>query len=111
MKVRFSVVEEFLAELDAEQNHIEDSIVRLTYHYEQSTSVPFIYHMSVVAGVVVRGKLVSLKQACGDVWRGQGAASDSQVQAVQDKAAEITARIEAKAEALNLFVRQGILEI
>jgi len=71
MKVRFSVVEEFVAELEAEQNHVEDNIVRATYQYEQSTSVPLIYHMSVVAGFAVRGKLVYVKQACGDVWQGE----------------------------------------
>lgn len=73
--------------------------------------MPFIYHMSVVAGVVVRGKLVYLKQACGDVWRGQGGAPDTQVQAVKDKAAELAAQIEAKAGALNLSVRRGMFEI
>lgn len=108
MKVRFSVVEEFLAELDAEQNYIEDSIVRLTYQYEQSTSAPFIFHMSVMAGAIVRGKLVYLKQACGDVWQGQGAAPDTQA---KDRAAEIAAQIEAKAAALNLSVRHGVFEL
>jgi maltose-binding protein MalE len=107
MKVRFSVVEEFLAELDEEQNHVEDSIVRITYQYEQSTSVPFIYHMRVVAGFVVRGKLVYLKQACGDVWQGQGRAPETQA---KEKAAEIAAQIEAKAGELNLSVRHGIFE-
>jgi hypothetical protein len=108
MKVRFSVVEEFLADLEAEKDHIEDSIVRLTYQYEQSTSVPFIYHMRIVAGVVVRGKLVYLKQACGDVWQGQGAAPDTQA---KDRAAAIAAQIEAKAASLNLSVRHGVFEL
>ena len=56
---------------------------------------------------MVRGKLVYLKQICGDVWQGQGAAPDTQA---KEKAAEIAAQIEAKAEALNLSVRHGIFE-
>ena len=108
MKVRFSVVEEFLAELDEEQNHIEDSIVRLTYQYEQSKSVPFIYHMSVVAGFVVRGKLVYLKQFCGDVWQGE---QIDKGEKAKEKAAEIAIQVESKAEALNLSARRGMFEI
>ena len=69
--VRFSVVEEFLAELAAEPQEVEDRIVRLTFNYAQSTQVQFVYHLSVVAGFLAHGKLVSLRHACGDVWQGE----------------------------------------
>ena len=108
MKVRFSVVEEFLAELEEEQNHVEDSIVRLTYQYEQSKSVPFIYSLSVVAGFAVRGKLIYLKQACGDVWQGE---QIDKGEKAKEKAEHIAAQVEEKAHALNLFVRRGIFEV
>jgi hypothetical protein len=72
MKVTFSVVEEFLEELHHEQKEVEDSIVRVTFRYEQSPQVPFVYYMSVVAGFLVRGKLIELKQACGDIMKPPG---------------------------------------
>jgi hypothetical protein len=67
--------------------------------------VQFVYHMSVVAGFVVRGKLVYLKQACGDIWQGQAIDKGQQANA---KAEVIAQQIEAKGEALNLFVRRGV---
>jgi len=107
MKVRFSMVEEFLAELEEEQNHVEDSIVRFTFQYEQSVSVPFLYCMSAVAGFVVRGKLVYLKQICGDIMQGQETEGN---QKTRQKAEAIAAQIEGKAAALNVFVRRGMFE-
>ncbi len=107
MKVRFRVVEEFLAELEAEQNHVEDSIVRLTFQYEQSKQVPFLYHMSVVAGFAVRGKLVYLKQVCGDLMQGQDTEGNYKT---KQKAEAIAAQVEEKGQALNLFVRRGMFE-
>ena len=76
-KVRFSVVEEFLAELAAEPQAVEDRIVRVTLNYQQSPQVPFVYHLSVVASFLAHGKLVYLKQACGDVWQEKDYAPDS----------------------------------
>ena len=108
MKVHFSVVEEFLAELEAEQNHVEDSIVRLTHQYEQSGTAAFIYHISVIAGFVVRGKLVYLKQFCGDIWQGEHVDKGDRA---KEKAGQITAQIETKAEQLNLYTRQGMFEL
>jgi len=108
VKVRLSVVEEFLAELEAEQNHVEDSIVRLTFQYKQSKSLPFLYSMSVVAGFVVRGKLVYLKQPCGDIMQGQDTEGN---QKTKQRAEAIAAQVEEKGQALNLFVRKGMFEV
>ncbi len=107
MKVRFSVVAEFLAELEEEQNHVEDSIVRLTFQYEQSKQVPFVYYMTAVAGFVVRGKLVYLKQACGDILQGQETEGNHKT---RQKAEAIAAQVEEQANTLNLFVRRSVFE-
>jgi len=107
-KVHFSVVEEFLAELAAEPQEVEDRIVRLTFNYQQSTQVPFVYHLSVVAGFLAHGKLVYLQQACGDVWQGDQIDKGAQAKA---KAEHIAQQIEAQAQALTLMVRRGIFEL
>ena len=52
---------------------MKDCIVRATYRYEQCKDVPFLYYMSVVAGFIVRGKLIELKQAVGDVVQSEPA--------------------------------------
>jgi hypothetical protein len=107
-KVRFSVVEEFLAELAAEPQEVEDRIVRLTFNYQQSTQVPFVYHLSVVAGFLAHGKLVYLKHACGDVWQGEQIDKGEQAKV---KAERIAQQIEEHAQALTLMVRRGIFEV
>lgn len=105
MNVRFSVVEEFLDELRYEQHEVEDEIVRLTFNYEQMKGMSFVYHMSVIAGFVVRGKLVYLKQACGDVWK----ADETSVK-VRQRADDIAQQIEAHVEGMNLALRRGVFE-
>ena len=107
-KVRFSVVEEFLAELAAEPQVVEDRIVRLTFNYQQSPQVPFVYYLSVVAGFLAHGKLVYLKHACGDVWQGEQIDKGEQA---KSKAEHIAQQIEAHAQALTLMVRRGIFEL
>ena len=70
MKISFSVVDEFLDELRHEQKEVEDrSSERPTA--TSNEDAPFLWYMSVVAGFVVRGKVIELKQAVGDVIRDQ----------------------------------------
>jgi hypothetical protein len=107
-KVRFSVVEEFLAELAAEPQAVEDRIVRVTFNYEQSPQAPFVYHLRVVAGFLAHGKLVYLTHACGDVWQGEQNDKGDQAKA---KAEHIAQEIEAQVQALTLMVRRGIFEL
>src|SRR5438128_10594624 len=103
MHVTFSVVEEFLEELRHEQEQVDDKIIRATYRYEQSKDVPFLYSMSVVAGFVVRGKLIELHQLCGDVLKEPPAhAGTAKTQA---RAAQIMQQIENVVALLN---RDGI---
>ncbi len=107
MKVHFSVVEEFLDELRYEQCEVEDEIVRLTFNYEQMKGMSSVYHMSVIAGFVVRGKLVYLKQPCGDVWKAEG--NETSVK-VRQRADDIAQQIEAHVEGMNLALRRGVFE-
>src|SRR5438128_5454043 len=75
MKIKFSNVDEFLAELTKECESssgpyaIDDQILRLTYSYRQDPHIPLSY-LSVVAGVVVRGKIVELHHYVGEVMTG-----------------------------------------
>ncbi len=112
MKVIFSVVEEFLNELRHEQKEVEDSIVRLTYRYEQSKEVPFLFYMSVVAGFMVRGKLIELKQQGGDAMK-PPSELDAKTRA---RAEQIAQQIENYLTTLNrdgmgFALRRGVFEV
>ena len=110
MRVKFSTADEFLAELSKEcassagPYAIDDQILRLTYSYRQDRHIPLAY-LSVVAGVVIRGKIVELQQ-----YVGQFMADHESSLAVKAKAAIIMAKIDATARELNLKVRAGMFE-
>jgi hypothetical protein len=110
MKVKFSTADEFLAELSKEcasssgPYAIDDQILRLTYSYRQDPHVPLQY-LSVVAGVVIRGKIVELNQ-----YVGQFMSDHESSLAVKAEAAIIMAKIDATARELNLEVRTGMFE-
>jgi hypothetical protein len=110
MKIRFSTVDEFLAELTKECKSssgsyvIEDQILRLTYSYRQDPHVPLQY-LSVVAGVVIRGKIVELHQ-----YVGQFMSNHESSLGVKAEAAIILAKIDATARELQLEVRAGMFE-
>jgi hypothetical protein len=112
MKVKFSTADEFLAELRKECTTasgpytIDDQILRLTYTYRQDPHVPLRY-LSVVAGVVIRGKVVELNQYVGQLMDMPDHKGTNQVKA---KAESIRATIEAKARELQLDVRAGMFE-
>ncbi len=110
MKVTFSVVEEFLDELrhEAAQQQVADSIVRATYRYQQAKDVSFLYYMSVVAGFVVRSKLIELNQLCGDVVKGPPEPeSNTRTKAVAER---IMGQITQATERLGLALRRGVFE-
>jgi hypothetical protein len=114
MKVTFSVVDEFLDELRHEQKDVEDMIVRATYRYEQSKDVPFLWYMSVVAGFVVRGKVIELKQAVGDVIRDQHDHDGSRK--TKARAEQIMGQIENVVTMLNsggmgIALHRGVFEV
>ena len=113
MRVKFSTADEFLTELTQECSSssgpyaVDDQILRLTYSYRQDPHIPLSY-LSVVAGVVIRGKIVELHQYVGEVMT--GASSHEGSLRVKGKAAIILANIEATARELQLEVRAGVFE-
>src|ERR671938_130850 len=113
MKVKFSTADEFLAELNKECNSasgpyaIDDQILRLAYNYRQDPHVPLRY-LSVVAGVVIRGKIVELHQYIGEIM-GDPAVHEAS-RHVKGRAEAIRTVIESKARELQLEVRAGMFE-
>src|SRR5262249_55412109 len=104
--VKFSVVEEFLDELRYEQKEVEDEIVRATYRYQQSKDVPFLYYMSVVAGFVVRGKLIELNPHFGAVVK-EPPEPESNA-GTEAGAARIMQQISQTVESVVLALRRGV---
>src|SRR5919108_16051 len=67
MKVRFNVVSEFVEELEVDKELVEDKILRVSRIYQQAKTAPLV-NLSVVATCVVRGKIVYLRQFCGQMF-------------------------------------------
>src|SRR3989442_4469203 len=67
MRVTFSSVEEFLAELALDAHLVEEGIVRVTLRYQHVKDAPLV-DLSVVAGVVVGGKIVEVRQQIGSCF-------------------------------------------
>src|SRR2546428_13523774 len=67
MRVTFSSVEEFLAELALDAHLVEEGIVRVTLRYQHVKDAPLV-DLSVVAGVVVGGKIVELRHQIGSCF-------------------------------------------
>ena len=113
MKVKFSTADEFLAELIKECSSssgpyvIDDQILRLTYSYRQDPHVPLRY-LSVVVGVVIRGKVVELHQYIGEIM-GHPAIHEAN-RTVKGRAEQIRAAVKAKARELQLEVQAGMFE-
>ena len=113
MKVKFSTADEFLAELTKECTSssgpyaVDDQILRLTYSYRQDPHVPLRY-LSVVAGVLIRGKIVELHQYVGEIMGDPTIHEASRN--VKGRAEQIRAAVEAKARELQLDVRAGMFE-
>ena len=113
MKVKFSTVDELLTELSQECSSasgpyaIDDNILRLTYSYRQDPHVPLRY-LSVVAGVVIRGKVVELQQYVGEIM-GDPAIHEASRQ-VKSRAEALRTAIERKARDLQFDVRADMFE-
>jgi hypothetical protein len=107
MRIRFSTSEEFLEELakEAKAHEVDEDILRLTFHYQQSGQAPLTF-MSVVVGAVVRGKIIELHQYIGQTMDTlyPHSASDK----VRERAEAIKTKIETQARALDLEVRAGM---
>jgi hypothetical protein len=110
MKVRFSRVEEFLEEvrLEAEGGNITDGILRVTCSYQPAREAPHISSVTVIAGALVKGKLVELQQACGLLL---DFPSDQESHKTRERAHEAMQQVRAAAGELGLSVRKGVFEV
>jgi hypothetical protein len=84
----------------------DERILRVTRSYEQ-TQQPIVLHCHVLATCVIRGKVVELRQYCGQLWdvKGHEPPSNAKTQACAE--ALLTQLQEAAAE-LGLEVRAGV---
>jgi hypothetical protein len=108
MKVRFNVVSEFVAELELDKDAVEEGILRVSRLYEHTQTVPLVY-LYVIATAVVRGKLVYLRQFCGQMFtRHPGVEHEP---TVQERTAErIQETLSQEAVRLGFTIRAGVLE-
>ena len=66
--VQFNTVREFLAELTVDLAQVDRKLVRVTNLYRQSTQMPIIQYVSVVATARVATDIIRLDIYCGEVW-------------------------------------------
>ena len=104
MRVRFTHVWEFLAELTQDAPLAEDRILRLTQHVQPIPMTPRAV-LSVRAGVMIKHTLIELHQPMGEVSRPvQSRPDDARV---RKRAKHVSDMIAARACALGLTVRRG----
>lgn len=103
--VRFTIPDEFLAELEKDQRLVQRGIVRITHLYRDSTFSPIIRHLSVVATTPIGDDIVRCECYCGDLW--QMTDNDKKVIA---RAAQLRRELEEGCARLALHVRAGIVE-
>ena len=115
MKVQFSVYEEFLEELTTAVNDsqgmfcVHDGMVRLTTHYRSSKEILHIMDVHMIAGVVIAGMLVELRQYCGTVWEKMpGVEEDTNTKQTRARVKEIMTAIRTAVQDLGLSVRKGL---
>ena len=104
MRVTFRSVEEFLAELALDAHLVEDGIVRVTLRYQPAKEAPVV-DLSVVAGVVITGKLVEVHHQIGTCFWPPATEQDK---TLQTKAREVRDRIVGTVQELHLTVRAGV---
>jgi hypothetical protein len=102
--VQFNDIEEFMAELQADRAHIADDIMRLTKSYTQTKDHP-VYILAVVAGAVVRGRLVECLLTLGTVLLPRDRPPDPN--RLEQRADALVEELRTRAEALGLQVRAG----
>jgi hypothetical protein len=109
MKVRFSQVEHFLEELgmEVEAKSVTRDIIRITCVYQRAHDAPHISSVTVVAGFLVKGKLVELHRACGLVMDFPG---DQESLKTRERAQEAMTQVRTAAEERGLSVRKGVFE-
>ena len=102
--VQFNSVQEFLAELTADLSKLDRKLVRVTNLYQQSTQMPVIQYVSVVATTRVETDIIRLDVYCGEMW-----SADTQHNApVVKKVEAIQQHLRASCEQLGIEVRAGL---
>ena len=101
--VRFNAPDEFMAEMAAEVQRIEDKLVRVTLSWR---SADHVVAWSVVATLVVAGRIVRLNAACGDYFSGDSVEAEK----ARTKANATADAIRAEGVRLGLETRAGVFE-
>ena len=104
--VQFNNIEEFLAELTTDLEHLDRMLVRVTTLYRQSALSRIIHYVSVVATTRVAADLIRLDVHCGELWSvdtHQNAPVLKRVEAVQPHLRALCAQ-------RGLEVRAGLLQ-
>jgi len=83
---------------------VEEGIVRVTLRYQPLQDAPLVA-LSVVAGVVVGGKIIEVRHQIGNCF---WPPSTEQDKTLQTKAREVRDRLVVKAQELHLVVRAGV---
>jgi hypothetical protein len=108
MKVTFSVVSEFMQDLEADKECIEDKILRVSLVYQQVRDLPVV-QLSVVAGCIIRSKIVELRLDCGQMFAPQAGMERHFTNEVR-LAEQLQATLREEAARLGLTLRGGVLE-
>ena len=102
--VQFNNTEEFLAELAADLDKLDRHLVRVTNLYQQSTQMPVIQYVSVVATARVATDIIRLDVYCGELWN-----VDTQHNApVLTKVEAVQQHLRASCAQLGVAVRAGL---
>ena len=102
--VQFNNTEEFLAELAADLDKLDRHLVRVTNLNQQSSQLPVIQYVSVVATARVATDIIRLDVYCGELWN-----VDTQHNApVLTKVEAVQQHLRASCAQLGVAVRAGL---
>jgi hypothetical protein len=104
--VQFNTISEFLIELTTDLAHVDRKLVRVTNLYRQSSQVPSMQYVSVVATARVATDVIQLDVYCGEVWN----VDTQHNEPVLKKAEALCQRIREACTQLGLEVRAGLLK-
>jgi hypothetical protein len=108
VKVRFNVVSESVGELERDKDLVEDKLLRVSRIYQHTQTHPLV-HLYVMATCVIRGKVVYMRQFCGQMFEPHPW-TDREPTAQERIAERIQQTLKQEALRLGLTVRAGIIE-
>jgi hypothetical protein len=104
--VQFNTVSEFFTELTIDLARVDRKLVRVTNLYRQSSQVPSMQYVSVVATARVATDIIQLDVYCGEVW----SVDTQHNEPVLKKAEVLQQRIRKACMQLGFEVRAGLLK-